>query len=151
MSSLLGISHETLNSIISVLAALLALAAFVFSIYSHSSVQDVTLQDNLRAHMLAYAEEYQEVTKDIDDPFTVNGYLALSNRDKARVQIVLGLLAGVVDLMNEADDSRADKWAAFLVRIPGPLSDGYPLEVWVSNKKTIEAIQRARQQVKNAQ
>jgi hypothetical protein len=102
--------------------------------------------------MLAYAEKYEKLLHESpDDAFTVDGYRKLADKDKARVQIVLGLLAGVVDLMNEANDPRADKWSGYLGGIPGPLADGYPLEAWVRDPKTIDEIGRARQRIKNGQ
>lgn len=149
MNSIWGKAREIWGKTSLYVPLVISIVAILVSIYSLKSTLKSTLEGNLRNHMLAYVEEFQKVAGSIDDPFSVDGYLALSHKEKARVQIVLGLLAGVVDLMNEADDPRADEWAGFLTGIPGPLADGYRLEVWVRNQKTRDEIELARQQVKN--
>jgi hypothetical protein len=126
----------------------LSVLTFGLSIYVFSSTLHATLEGNLRNHMLAYADKFEKVISNSDDPFTVEGYRKLSDQDKARVQMVSGLLAGVVDLMNESNDPRADRWAASLIAIPGPLAAGYALEGWVRNAKTINEIETARQRIK---
>jgi hypothetical protein len=128
--------------------SVLPIVSILLSIYVYSSTLDATLEGNLRNHMLAYTDKFEKVLETIDDPFTVEGYGKLPKAKKAQVQIVAGLLAGVVDLMNEAKDPRADRWAPYLAGIPGPLAEDYPLEAWVRDQKTIDQIGTARRQVK---
>ncbi len=128
----------------------LSILSFGLSIYVYSSTLDATLEGNLRNQMLAYADKFEKVMLgSLEDPGTVEGYLRLTRQDQARVRIVIGLLAGVVDLMNEAKDPRATYWAKYLVGIPGPLVDDYPLEAWVRDPKTIIQIAEARRLAKD--
>jgi hypothetical protein len=133
-----------------VIPTFLSIVSILLSVYVFSSTLDATLEGNLRNHMLAYADKFEKALGSLDDPFTVEGFRKLPEQDKARVQIVLGLLAGVVDLMNEANDPRASKWAAYIAGIPGPLAEDYPLEAWVRNQKTIHEIAQARRHVKDS-
>jgi hypothetical protein len=49
--------------------------------------------------------------------------------------------------MYSSDDPRADTWANYIQAIPGPLATGYPLEIYATHPKTIEAIKKAKQVV----
>jgi hypothetical protein len=147
-TTMISISSALTKHAVTAIPIALSILSFGVSIYVFRSTLDATLEGNLRNHMLAYADKFEKTMGDLDDPFTVEGYRKLPKHDKARVQIVDGLLAGVVDLMNEAKDPRADQWAVYLQGIPGPLAEDYPLEAWVRNQKTINEIVVARTQVR---
>jgi hypothetical protein len=139
---------KDIGVVFSIVFSVLSLIVSIgFSAYTFSAMKDLTLQGHLRGQMLAYAEKYEKILTEFDDPFSIAGYGRLLKKNKERVRIIHGMLAGVVDLMNESNDPRADTWSAYIANIQGPLSDGYPLEVWVRNKKTIDAIAKAKNQI----
>jgi hypothetical protein len=114
-----------------------------------AATEKLALQDQLRQQMLAYMTEFARLVNDEDDPFSVNGYRQLKREGtKRRVEIVAGLLVGVIDLMYQREDPRVVEWAGYITGLPGPLAQDYPLETYATHPKTKAAIVRARDRAK---
>jgi hypothetical protein len=126
-------------------ATVAAAIAAVFSAYAAIEANATAQKSEVRQLLVTYLATYRETMKDLglDALSSVAAYKALKKEQKEQVKIVDGLLVSVVDAMYESSDSRADVWAGFIKAIPGPLADGYPLEDYATNRKTITAIKQA--------
>jgi hypothetical protein len=54
------------------------------------------------------------------------------------------MLASVVDAMNWVGDPRADLWASFLKSIDGPAANGFHLEAFAIEPKTLKIIEQIK-------
>ena len=148
MPSSLRASLRDVNFWIAVFTAFASLAAMVSTLVAWQtakSAEEINLQGQLRGQIFLYQAEYARLINDIADPFSVAGYSRLSENNKIRVQIVDGMLVGVIDLMFQTKDRRASTWAGFLPAIAGPLACGYPLELYAGDNATLDAIRKAKE------
>jgi hypothetical protein len=102
----------------------------------------------LRQTMLTYLAVFKEQTADKHKRgilAKIRCYNDATEEEQIRVQIIDGLLVAVVDAMYDDDHPSAEIWASYIAGIPGPLSNGYELEIYARNKRTKEAINRAKQ------
>jgi hypothetical protein len=135
------------NNIIAVftaVAAIAAAAAAVVTLITAKSAERINLQGQLQTQLIQYQTEYANLVGEIGLPSSVSGYKVLTDTQKTRVQIVDSMLVGIVDLMYETKDPRRVAWSGYIVGIPGPLSCGFPLQVYARESETLKVIENAR-------
>lgn len=109
--------------------------------------QKVQLADQARQTLIAYTAEYARLVEACGgNPFTATNFSSIPQQYQVRVEILAGLLAMAIDLMNKSgDEDRAKIWSNYLSGFSGPLAKNYPLESWVTHSLTKQAIQAAKQ------
>jgi hypothetical protein len=134
------INTATTLSIISLVVSLISLGGnLYFSEHNDDLNKRAAVRENIRVYLSAYSD-----TIISNDQFSPDGYRRLSPKDQTRVGIVDGMLASVVDAMNWVGDPRADLWGGYLKSIDGPVANGFHLEAYAIEPKTLKIIEQIR-------
>jgi hypothetical protein len=144
MSILGSIKFETTLGIATLLVSIAAVAVSVSTSRQNTRL---ALQGQIGDQMSRYLVEYQKSITTGPSPFTVEGYKNLGGAGRSRIIILHGLQIGLIDLMFQNNDPRANVWATYIKGIPGPLLEGRIEEVYSTHKLTKAAVRNARADV----
>ena len=101
----------------------LSVAALTLSVTSWRAGVTSNRHSAVGSQMQLYLTEYVQTLDAEPLAFSQCGYGRTTPRNQQRARITLGLLIGLVEAMELADDRRASTWRARIVDLKGPLYD----------------------------
>ena len=137
------------DKIVSILTLLAAFGALYISINTAQNADIINGQGQLSSQIIAYQKSFSELLEVEKTPWGIRNYIGMDAEERTKVQIVAGMLVGVVDLMYTTGDRRAMLWKDYIGQVEGPLACGYPLEIYARTDFVVEAIKSAETKAKN--